>query len=39
MLQTSGYDWDNGYTCHQLGNGSIVVQLNQPYLISSMRLD
>ncbi|PAV91422.1 hypothetical protein WR25_06401 isoform C [Diploscapter pachys] len=36
--QTSGYDWDNGYTCHQLGNGSIVVQLNQPYLISSMRI-
>lgn len=32
------YDWDNGYTCHQLGSGAIVVQLNQPYLIGSMRL-
>lgn len=34
---TSNYDWDNGYTCHQLGSGAIVVQLPQPYLINSMR--
>ena len=32
------YDWDSGYTCHQLGNGAITVQLAQPYLLSSMRL-
>ena len=35
---TSNYDWDSGYTCHQLGSGSIVVQLAQPYVIGSMRL-
>lgn len=32
------YDWDSGYTCHQLGSGYIVVQLPQPYMIDSMRL-
>jgi BTB/POZ domain-containing protein 9 len=32
------YDWDVGYTCHQIGSGSITVQLPQPYLINSMRL-
>ena len=32
------YDWDTGYTCHQLGSGAIVVQLPQPFLIDSMRL-
>ncbi|CAL8103889.1 unnamed protein product [Calicophoron daubneyi] len=31
------YDWNSGYTCHQLGNGAIVVQLAQPFLIRSMR--
>lgn len=31
------YDWDSGYTCHQLGSGAIVVQLAQPYIVSSMR--
>ena len=31
------YDWDSGYTCHQLGSGAIVVQLAQPYVIGSMR--
>ncbi|VDK71576.1 unnamed protein product [Litomosoides sigmodontis] len=36
--ETSNYDWDNGYTCHQLGSGAIIVQLPQPYLIDSMRL-
>uniref|UniRef100_A0A915PWL1 BTB/POZ domain-containing protein 9 n=1 Tax=Setaria digitata TaxID=48799 RepID=A0A915PWL1_9BILA len=36
--ETSNYDWDNGYTCHQLGSGAIVVQLPQPYLIDSIRL-
>ncbi|MCI4376765.1 hypothetical protein PGIGA_G00192480 [Pangasianodon gigas] len=35
---TSHYDWDSGYTCHQLGSGAIVIQLAQPYLLSSMRL-
>lgn len=34
---TKSYDWDSGYTCHQLGSGSIVVQLSQPYVVSSMR--
>lgn len=32
------YDWDSGYTCHQLGSGEIVVRLGQPYYIGSMRL-
>jgi len=36
--ETRGYDWDSGYTCHQLGSGAIVIQLAQPYLLSSMRL-
>lgn len=35
--ETSNYDWDSGYTCHQLGSGSILVQLGQPYIIDSMR--
>ncbi|OAD46978.1 BTB/POZ domain-containing protein 9 [Eufriesea mexicana] len=35
---TSNYDWDSGYTCHQVGSGSILVQLGQPYVIDSMRL-
>ena len=35
---TRDYDWDSGYTCHQLGSGNIVIQLAQPYIISSMRL-
>jgi hypothetical protein len=26
-----------GYTCHQIGSGGIVIQLSQPYIISSMR--
>jgi len=30
--ETRGYDWDSGYTCHQLGSGAIVVQLAQPYV-------
>ena len=34
---TRDYDWESGYTCHQLGSGYIVVQLSQPYMISSMR--
>ncbi|CAF0889572.1 unnamed protein product [Adineta ricciae] len=32
------YDWDSGYTCHQIGSGGIIIQLCQPYIISSMRL-
>ncbi|KAK7103537.1 BTB/POZ domain-containing protein 9-like isoform X2 [Littorina saxatilis] len=36
--ETRQYDWDSGYTCHQLGSGAIVVQLAQPYMISTMRL-
>ncbi|XP_077997835.1 BTB/POZ domain-containing protein 9-like [Glandiceps talaboti] len=35
---TKNYDWDSGYTCHQLGSGAIVVQLAQPFVIGSMRL-
>ncbi|XP_052749475.1 BTB/POZ domain-containing protein 9 isoform X2 [Galleria mellonella] len=35
---TEHYDWEQGYTCHQLGSGAIVVQLAQPYLLSSMRM-
>ena len=35
---TREYDWDSGYTCHQLGCGAILVQLAQPYIVSSMRL-
>lgn len=31
------YDWDCGYTCHQLGSGCILIQLGQPYMLSSMR--
>ncbi len=34
---TNNYDWDSGYTCHQLGSGAIIVQLGQPYAIGSMR--
>ncbi|XP_052860138.1 BTB/POZ domain-containing protein 9 [Anopheles cruzii] len=32
------YDWDGGYTCHQIGTGAILIQLGQPYWISSLRL-
>uniref|UniRef100_A0A146M582 BTB/POZ domain-containing protein 9 n=1 Tax=Lygus hesperus TaxID=30085 RepID=A0A146M582_LYGHE len=32
------YDWNKGYTCHQIGSGVILVQLGQPYLLDSMRL-
>uniref|UniRef100_A0A1Q3FF41 BTB/POZ domain-containing protein 9 n=1 Tax=Culex tarsalis TaxID=7177 RepID=A0A1Q3FF41_CULTA len=32
------YDWDSGYTCHQLGSGVILVQLGQPCWINSLRL-
>ncbi|KAL9879720.1 BTB/POZ domain-containing protein 9-like [Glossina fuscipes fuscipes] len=32
------YDWDSGYTCHQLGSGEILVRLAQPYYVGSMRL-
>uniref|UniRef100_F7CU71 BTB/POZ domain-containing protein 9 n=1 Tax=Equus caballus TaxID=9796 RepID=F7CU71_HORSE len=35
---TKNYDWDSGYTCHQLGSGAIMVQLAQPYMIGSIRL-
>ncbi|KAG5846831.1 BTB/POZ domain-containing protein 9-like [Anguilla rostrata] len=35
---TRNYDWDSGYTCHQLGSGAIVIQLAQPYMVGSLRL-
>ncbi|XP_067835697.1 BTB/POZ domain-containing protein 9-like, partial [Heptranchias perlo] len=35
---TKNYDWDSGYTCHQLGSGAIVIQLAQPFMIGNMRL-
>nr|VZI08449.1 unnamed protein product [Spirometra erinaceieuropaei] len=31
------YNLNYGFTCHQLGNGCIAVQLSQPFLVSSMR--
>lgn len=31
------YDWNSGYTCHQLGSGAIMVQLAQPYVIGAVR--
>ena len=31
------YDWNSGYTCHQLGSGAIVVQLAQPYIVGAVR--
>ena len=34
---TQNYDWDSGYTCHQLNSGLIQIQLGQPYIIDSMR--
>lgn len=34
---TKTYDWNYGYTCHQIGSGNILVQLGQPYLVDSMR--
>ncbi|XP_062323436.1 BTB/POZ domain-containing protein 9-like isoform X2 [Osmerus eperlanus] len=35
---TRNYDWDSGYTCHQLGSGAVVIQLAQPYTVGSLRL-
>lgn len=35
---TKHYNLDSGYTCHQLGSGVILIQLGQPYIISSLRL-
>ncbi|CAD6186594.1 unnamed protein product [Caenorhabditis auriculariae] len=32
------YDWDSGYTCHQIGGGGITIQLPQPFIISTMRI-
>ena len=32
------YDWDCGYTCHQLNSGNILIQLGQPYLIGNFRI-
>lgn len=34
---TRNYDWDSGYTCHQLGSGEIIIQLAQPFSVSSLR--
>ena len=31
------YDLESGYTCHQVGSGSITIQLAQPYIIGSMK--
>lgn len=35
--EVGNYDWNIGYTCHQLGSGAIVVQLPQPYIVNTMR--
>jgi BTB/POZ domain-containing protein 9 len=32
------YDWNQGYTCHQIGSAAIVIQFPQPYLVDSLRL-
>ena len=34
---TKNYDWESGYTCHQIGSGCITIQLAQPFMIGSMR--
>ncbi|XP_033157179.1 BTB/POZ domain-containing protein 9-like [Drosophila mauritiana] len=31
------YDWDSGYTCHQLRSGVLFFSLGQPYYLGSMR--
>ena len=36
---TDNYDWESGYTCHQIGSGCITIQLAQPYIINSMRYE
>ncbi|XP_052893491.1 BTB/POZ domain-containing protein 9 [Anopheles moucheti] len=36
--EVKNYDWDSGYTCHQIGEGVILIQLGQAYWIDSMRL-
>eukprot|EP00795_Rhopilema_esculentum_P003370 gene3370-1720_t len=35
---TKNYDWESGYTCHQIGSGCITIQLAQPFVIGSMRM-
>ena len=37
--ETTSYDWDSGYTCHQLGTGSgaILVELAQPYIVNNIK--
>lgn len=32
------YDWDKGYTCHQIGSGEILIQLGQPYHIGCIKI-
>ncbi|XP_065563272.1 BTB/POZ domain-containing protein 9-like isoform X1 [Artemia franciscana] len=34
----TNYDWENGYTCHQIGTGWLVIHLGQPYAADSMRM-
>ena len=34
---THNYDWESGYTCHQIGSGCIIIQLAQPYVLGTMR--
>ena len=42
FTNSNDYDWDNGYTCHQIGSpeaqNAILLQFPQPYHISSFRL-
>jgi len=42
FTNSNDYDWDNGYTCHQIGSpeaqNSILLQFPQPYHLSSFRL-
>lgn len=35
---TKHYDWDSGYTCHQLGSGAILIQLGKPTIYTALEL-
>ncbi|XP_065183093.1 BTB/POZ domain-containing protein 9-like [Sycon ciliatum] len=36
--QYHDFNWDAGYTCHQIENGCIIIALAQPVIATSMRL-
>lgn len=37
LVHSEQYDIDSGSVFHVIGKGSIILQLNQPYLIDDMR--